>query len=251
MAKQSGLGDRLYYGGHDIAGDIGSLGRIGGGPAALDVTDITQEGHSRIGGRFDAEMSFTSYFNPAPGRAHEVFGALPTGHQVLTYLRGTALGAAGAGLIAKQLGYDGTRAQDGGYTFAIAAQASDGTGMEWGQQLTPGARTDTGAATGASVDLGSASPGAFGLVTYLQVLDFTGTDATVKVQQSSDAGAGDPWADITGAAFTQVTGRTAERIATAAIDIERHLRVVTTTAGGFTSLRFVVIAVRYPVPREF
>ena len=38
MAKQGGLGDRLFVGGYNLSGDIGSVQRIAGGPAALDVT---------------------------------------------------------------------------------------------------------------------------------------------------------------------------------------------------------------------
>jgi hypothetical protein len=252
VAKQSGLGDRLFYAGYDVSGDIGNLSRIGGGPAALGVTDITQDGEARIGGTFDAGLEFTAYFNPATDRAHDRFSLLPTGDQVGTYCRGTTLGNQGAGLIAKQLNYDPTRAQDGGLTFAVSAQASAGTGMEWGRQLTAGIRTDTGAASGSSVDLGSVSPGTFGLVAYLQVFGFTGTDATVKIQESSDNGVGDAWADVVGGGFTQVTvGRVAQRIATAAIDVERYLRVVTTTSAGFTSLAFSVLAIRYDTAQEF
>lgn len=252
MPKSGGMGDRLFYAGYDISGDIGSLSRIGGGPAALGVTDITQEAESRIGGRFDAAIEFSSYFNVDPDRAHARFSALPTGDQVQTYCRGTALGNQGAGLIAKQIGYDPTRAQDGAITFAVSTSASAGYGLEWGRQLTAGMRTDTGATTGASVDLGSASPGAFGLVAYLQVFGFTGTDATVKIQQSSDNGAGDAFADVVGGGFTQLlAGRTAQRIATAAIDVERYLRVVTVTTGGFSSLAFSVVAIRYDVAMRF
>jgi hypothetical protein len=252
MAKSSGMGDRLYYAGYDVAGDIGSLGRMGGGPAALICTDITQSAQSRFGGMFDAAIEFSSYFNPDADRAHDRFSNLPTGDQVLSYLRGTTLGNPGAGLIAKQIGYDGTRTADGGLLFAVAAQASAGYGLEWGRQLTAGTRTDTGATTGTSVDLGTASPGAFGLVAYLQVFAFTGTDATIKIQESSDNGAGDAFTDVAGGGFTQITaGRTAQRITTAAINVERYLRVVTTTTGGFTSLAFSVIGVRYDTAIEF
>ena len=102
-------------------------------------------------------------------------------------------------------------------------------------------RTDTGAANGSSLDLGTGST-AFGLQAYLQVLSFTGTDATITIQESSDNGAGDAWAAVTGGAFTQVTaGPVVERIQTARDQtVERYLRVATTTTGGFSDLQFVV-----------
>jgi hypothetical protein len=64
--------------------------------------------------------------------------------------------------------------------------------------------------------------------------------ATIKIQESSDDGAGDAFADITGGSFTAVTGRTAERIASssATLTVERYVRVVTT--GVFTNLVFAV-----------
>lgn len=241
MAKQSGLGDGFWYAGYDVSGDINSLGRIGGGPAALDLTDITQSAFDRDGGTRDGSLEWTSYFNPATDRAHDRFSALPTADQVATYLRGTSLGSPAACLVGKQVNYDGGRANDGGFLFNLQAVAN-GFGLEWGRQLTAGKRTDTGAANGTGVDYSGAA-GTFGLQAWLHVFSFTGTDATVKIQQSSDNGAGDAFADVTGGGFTQVTsGPTSERIQTARDQaVERYLRVVTTTSGGFSSLVFGVV----------
>lgn len=86
----------------------------------------------------------------------------------------------------------------------------------------------------------------FGAQAYLHVIGFTGTDATVKLQHSSDNGGTDAYADITGGGFTAVTtGPQAQRIQTTrALPIKRYLRVVTTTSAGFTSLEFLVAVVR-------
>ena len=43
MAKQTGLGDNCYVSGYDLSGDVGSLGRVGGGPALLEVTAGTSK----------------------------------------------------------------------------------------------------------------------------------------------------------------------------------------------------------------
>ncbi|MEU4804311.1 hypothetical protein [Actinosynnema sp. NPDC023587] len=85
-----------------------------------------------------------------------------------------------------------------------------------------------------------------GLQAYLHVVAFTGADATIKLQESSDNGATDTWTDVVGGAFTAVTtGPQAQRIQTArGLTVERYLRVVSTTSGGFTSLVFVVAAVK-------
>ena len=72
---------------------------------------------------------------------------------------------------------------------------------------------------------------------------FTGTSVTVKIQESSDNGAGDAWADVTGGGFTAATGVTTQRLETArGQTVERYLRAVTT--GTFSSATFAVVAVR-------
>lgn len=93
----------------------------------------------------------------------------------------------------------------------------------------------------------------YGLQAYLQVLSFTGTDVTIKLQSSSDNAATDAYADVTGGGFTQVTsGPTSQRIATSsALEVERYLRVVTTTSGGFSSLSFVVVVMVNVTETEF
>lgn len=241
MTKASGLGARLYVAGNDLSGDVGSLSRIAGGNAPLDVTGINQSAFERRGGRRDGGIDFSAWYNPAAGAAHEVLSALPRTDQVVTYCHRATIGSPAACCVAKQIGYDPTRGADGSLAIAVQAQAN-GYGLEWGVLATAAARTDTGATSGASIDLGAA--GSFGLQAYLHVLAFTGTDVTVKLQQSSDNGAGDAFADVTGGSFTQITGGAplAERIQTARDQaVEQYLRVVTTTTGGFTSLQFLVV----------
>lgn len=248
MSKQSGLGDNLYVAGYDLSGDINALGNIGGGPAVQEVTGIDKSAMERIGLLRDGRMQMVSFFNPAAGQAHERFSALPTTDVILSYFRGTTLGKPSANLVAKQLNYDGTRADSGEFTFAVEAQGN-AYGLEWGRSLTAGKRTDTSATNGSSVDFGTGST-SFGLQAYLHVFAFTGTSVTVKLQESSDDGAGDAWADVTGGAFTAATGITSQRIATASnLTVERYLRVVTT--GTFSNAVFAVSVNRNEVATTF
>ncbi len=450
MAKQSGLGDGLIVDGTDLSGDTGSLGRIGGGPAALEVTGIDKSAFERIGGVRDGGIDWSSHFNPAAGRAHAKLSTLPTTNRIITYQRGTSLGSPAACLVGKQIDYAPNRGDDGALAIALTSQ-SNGYGIEWGRQVTAGTRTDTGATNGTGVafgydgedylalpgtsgnyastpdaagldivgdidirarvaaadwspaaesyivakwtttgnqrsyaltldttgalilrwsadgtavlsasstanlsalaanatkwiratldvndgggnrvitfytsddgttwtqlgatvttagttsifastavlELGSHTGGTaglfagklfraevrsgiggtavaapiattasitdatpltwtvngtaylssrtqYGLQAYLQVLSFTGTDATIKLQSSADNGSTDAYADVTGGGFTQVTsGPTSERIATSsALEIERYLRVVTTPSGGVRPLSFIVV----------
>jgi hypothetical protein len=93
------------------------------------------------------------------------------------------------------------------------------------------------------VDFGAESD--FGLQAYLHVFAFTGTDVTIKLQESSD-NSGDAYADVVGGGFTAVASApTSERIATAVdLTVEQYLKVTTVTTGGFTSCAFAVMVVR-------
>jgi hypothetical protein len=236
MTKQTGLGCALYVGGNDIGGDTQSF-TTHGGPALLDTTDITQSAHSRLGGERDAGIDWVSYFNPTG--AHPALSALPTADVIATLLIGPlAVGCPALSQVSKQINYDPTRGTDGSLTEALSTQ-SNGFSQEWGNALTAGKRTDSAATNGASNDFLAASP-SFGAQAYLQAFSFSGTDVTVKLQDSADNSS---FADVTGGGFTQITGGTpsAQRIATSAVlQIRRYVRAVTVTTGGFSSLVFAV-----------
>jgi len=241
MSKRTGLGSNLYVSGVDLSGDVGQLGRIGGGPATLDVTSIDKSAMERLGGLIDGAIDYSAFFNDAVGRAHPTLAALPTGQRIVSYLHGTVIGAAAASCVARQLNYDGTRSADGGFTFAISAP-SDGTGVQWGELLTAGKRVDAAPTNGAALDGLAAST--FGFAAFLHVFAFTGTSITIKLQESSDNGGADPFADVVGGGFTAVTAApTAQRITATPANLERHVRVATT--GTFTSCTFAVAMVRH------
>ena len=250
MSISNGLGQSFYYGGYDLSGDTGSADDIGGGLSGTqDTTPINKSAFRRVGLLRDGRISWTSFFNDAVGQAHERLSALPTADRHLMWLTGSAIGDPAACMVGKQINYDPTRPQDGSLTIAVNAQAN-GYGLEWCDLLTAGVRTDTTATNGASLDLGTGST-AFGLQAYLQVLAFTGTSVTIKLQESSDNGVGDPWADVTGGAFTAVSsGPTVERIQTSRTQtVERYLRVVTT--GTFSNVQFVAAVNRNDVEVQF
>jgi hypothetical protein len=243
--KSTGLGDNFYIGGNDLSGDIGSLSKISGGPVALDLTPINVSAYVRLGGLRSGEISFMSFFDPTT--SHPVLSALPTSDTIITYARGTALGNSAACLNGKQINYDGTRANTGAYTFAIDAQ-SDEYGLEWGTQLTAGLRTDTTATNGTSVEFGAAT--SFGFQAYLQVTAFTGTDVTVKLQDSAD---NSTFTDVASGAFAQTTSAgTFQRIAVGGTaTVREYVRAVTVTSAGFTSATFNVVLVKNTVATVF
>ncbi|MFF7947023.1 hypothetical protein [Streptomyces griseorubiginosus] len=245
MAKTGGLGDNLYIAGFDASGDIQQLGSISGGPALLNFTSIDKSAYVRQGGLRSGQIEYTAFFNhvAVTGGTHEKLAALPTTDQILTYCRGTTLGDPAASLVSKQINYDATRGDDGMLTFGVSAQ-SNGYGIEWGRQLTAGLRTDTAATNGTGID--TAASASFGGQAYLHVTAFTGTDVTVKIQDSADNVS---FADVAGFAFTQVTAAPAsERIALGnTATLRRYLRAVTVTTGGVTSVTFSVNVIKNEV----
>ncbi|MGW4670076.1 hypothetical protein [Streptomyces sp. NPDC004324] len=241
--KSSGLGDNLYVAGYNASGDIQQLNRIGGGPALLNYTGIDKGAYERLGGVRDGAIEYTAFFNhvQAGVGTHERLSVLPRTDQIVTYCQGTLVGNPAASLVSKQINYDPNRADDGMFTFGVSAQAN-GFGLEWGQQLTAGLRTDTAATNGAGLD--TTASAAFGGQAYLQVASFTGTDVTVKIQDSAD---NVTFADVAGFSFTQITAGAplAERIALGnTATLRRYLRASTVTTGGFTNLVFAVNVIK-------
>jgi len=241
VAKESGLGARLFIDGFNISGDVASLSAISGRHEELEATGIDKSAKERLLGTRDGEISCTTYFNKATDQQHLVLRSLPTTDRVVSYFHRATAGASVANLVAKQINYDAERAQNGALTFEVQA-LGNAFGLEWATAMTAGIRTDTTATNGTSVDFGTGST-AFGLQAYLHVFAFTGTSATIKIQESSDDAVGDPFADVTGGSFGAQSAVGASRIATSASQtIERYLRVVTT--GTFSNVQFAVAVVR-------
>lgn len=166
--------------------------------------------------------------------AHPTLSSLPTANTIGTYAKATsAIGDVACSVIAKQANYDGTRAADGMLTFSFDLLSAE-QGVIWGKLGTAGVIDVTGTGNQTRIAHGSATTG--GLRAVLHVTEFTGTNATIEVQESSDNGSGDAYAAV--ASFTSVTGVGAEAIAVTG-DVEQDLRV-SVSAGTFSTMSFVV-----------
>lgn len=241
MAKQSGLGDNFFVDQYNISGDIASLDTISVPMSPLVSTGIDKSAVERLPGHRDAHLEGTSFFNDATSQEHDALKSLPTTDRVFTYLRGTTLGNPAFSMVAKQIDYNGNRADDGSFTFKFSADAN-AYGGDWGVQMTAGVRSDSTATNGTSVDFGTGST-TFGLQMYVHLLTFTGTSVTITLQESSDNGAGDAFAAVTGATTGALTTPQAMRLATSRTQtVERYLRVV--TSGTFSAATFVVVVER-------
>lgn len=246
MAKQGGMGDALWIDGLDVSGDIGSLSSISSPLGVQDVTAINKSAFERLGLLHDGALAFTAFWNPgvAADTAHSTFKTLPTTDRAMQYCRGVAQGSYAASMVAKQIGYDGNRAQDGSFTLNIAG-SSNAFGLEWGQLITAGGKlTQTGAGNGTSYDQTTVET-EFGWAMYLHVFSFTGTSITVKVQDSANNA---DWLDLSGATFAAASAVGSQRVsagATSTATVRRYLRIV--SSGTFSECTFAVSFVRYDV----
>lgn len=246
MSKTDGLGDNFYVNQYNVSGDVNSLGVVSAQIATLDVTGIDKYAYERIGGQNTGQIDFTNLFNVDTGRIHAALSELSTSDVQVSYFHKPAIGNPAASIVGKQLNYDGTRGQDGDLKTNVSV-VSNGYGLEWGQQLTAGVRTDTAATNGASLDTTASK--SFGGQAYLHVFDFAGTDVTVKIQDSADNAS---FSDVSGFGFTAVTAPTKQRIALGSTaTLRRYIRVVTTTSGGFTSVSFAVNLVKNEATTAF
>lgn len=240
MAKESGIGNSMYIGGLDISAECRNFD-IGSPVQTLDFTSIQEAAFERGFGQRAGTVKNTTHFDPL-SLGYLGLSLLPTADAVITMPHRMLVGAPAMSMVVKQIGYDPTRDDKGQVLFDVEAQ-SDNSFADWGVMATAGKRVDTAATNGAAVDHGAVPLGSFGLQAYLQVFAFTGTNVTVKLQQSSDDAVGDPYADVVGGSFGALTTAPQSiRLATARNQaVERYVRVV--TSGTFTSVTFAVAVV--------
>jgi len=229
MAKKSGLGNQFYFGGYDLSGDVGAINSISSPRGVVEVASINQSAQDRLLTHSDGLIEFNSFFNDASNQEHAALKGLSTSDQHAMFLMGGSVGDVGAGLVGKQINYDGARTADGGLTFSASVQGN-ATPVEWGVSLTTGKAT-TGAASFATVDQSASSSS--GAQAYVQAFSIGSGTATAKVEDSTN---GSSWDDLI--TFTNITGRTAER-ATVAGTVNRYVRC--TVTGSISSLVLAVL----------
>ena len=240
MSKQTGLNSGLLVGASDISGDVGALTTIGSPRSVHLVTGIDKSAPERNLGLSDGIIEFAPWYN-AVG-AHVDLAALPsTDIQVSAFLPKTQ-GSVVASLLAKQINYDWTRDQAGNLTGAVQALASAGVALEMGVQLTAFLDTFTTAAATSSVDNRAATTGGAVIV---HCTAFTGTDLVIDLQESTDDGAGDAFADVDVSVQVTVTAPGVQRLEIGeAIGVERYVRANIT--GTFTTADVAIIYVSGP-----
>lgn len=176
----------------------------------------------------------------AVGTEHQAFSTLPTADEIAMYFHGTSLQNIGAAINGKQINYDPTRDNSGNLSLAVEIQ-SNSFGMEWGEMLTAGLRTDTVPTTSAAIT--DAAQTTYGAQAYIMCTGLVGTSVTVAIQHATTSG-GSYTALMTSGAFSAVG---AQRLFVAnTTTVDQYLKVVTT--GTFTYAQFAVLFCRNIIP---
>lgn len=232
MAKQTGLTDNFFIDGHDLSGDVTSVDTISGQKATLDTPVLEKAAMVRLAGHGSGEISFTSWFDDGTNLEHTALKGLPTSDVVVLYTRGVATDSPAAGLIAKQINYDGSKGSDKALTMSVQC-LSNSVPLEWGILLTDGLITQSSSGSTSSKDDSASSSS--GIAAYLQMVDINSGAPTITIEHSANNSS---WSTLL--SFTAISDGgepTAERV-TASGTVNRYLRV--TSTGTFSNAKFVV-----------
>lgn len=229
MAKQSGITDRLYVGGFNISGDVGSIDTLSTLRSEIDVTGLDKSAHERVLGLADVNISFNAFYNDASGRAHPALSSLQSTKRQVLYCRGSTKGQAGFFFQGKQINYDPTREAQGALLVKVDIHGSEGDPPEWGILICNAGATFAAASTATSIDDVAAS--SEGAAAMMQVQKSTGT-LTVSIKDSTDNAL---WTSLVAfAASGAGSSRDAQRV-TVAGRVNRYLRVSSAGTATFTA----------------
>ena len=252
--KTSGLGDQLYVDGIDMSGDIGAVQSLVKSFAEQIVTGLDKSAEERILLLEDGEIGFANYYNPVSPGLHAILSDLPDTDALVSYFRGTLLGAVTASLLGKQINYGLSRGSDGSLVGANIAVKGSGYGLEYGYSLTAGKKHSVGAeslpgldgtAGGYTAAPASADPTTFVLHMFAMT-GAAGDDVTVRIEHSDDDGGMDAYTtliDFTNVDIAAVPQ--AQRITKTVTHAKLWLRVTTLTVSNYpTTVDFAVAAIR-------
>tara|TARA_R110002020_G_scaffold120129_2_gene273690 strand:- start:3728 stop:4465 length:738 start_codon:yes stop_codon:yes gene_type:complete len=232
MAKQSGLTDNFFIDGHDLSGDVTSVDTISGSKATLDTPVIESAGMVRLAGHGSGEISFTSWFDDGTNLEHTALAGIPTTDVVVLYTRGVASDSPAAGIVAKQVNYDGAKGSDKSLTMNVQCLAN-AVPLEWGVLLTAGAITQSSAGSESSKDDSASSSS--GIAAYLQMIDINSGTPTITIEHSANNSS---WSTLLSFSAVANGNEPAAERKTASGTVNRYLRV--TSTGTFSNAKFVI-----------
>jgi hypothetical protein len=194
---------------------------------AVNTTTFTNDDKNYIAGLEEGSISLQGLWDGSANAADEELDAAIGTEAIITVCpQGLAtLGNKAIMLKGEHISYQ-IRSTVNDAVRIVAGGTADGGVRTSGVLLQP-LEAETTTFNGTAVDSGASS--AFGGVGQIHVTAFSGTDATVKIQDSSN---GTDFSDLI--TFTSITGVTAERL-TVTGTVDQHIRFAITT-DNFTSM---------------
>lgn len=201
---------------------------------AVATTTFGNDDEVFIGGLLDSSMSLGGVWDGDAGAIDATFNSLyGAGEQVVTIGHGGGTIGNGAYLFNGHLDDYGIQ---GAVNDAVRVSSTwSGSQATRTGVMLHDLEAETATGNFASVDQAASSSN--GGVANLNVTAFTGTNVTIKVQDSAN---NSTWADLI--TFSTVTGATSER-ATVTGTVDRYVRAII-SAGTFTSVTFTVAFAR-------
>lgn len=229
MSFSGGRNTKVYINGYDLSAAFHNA-QAQHQQGTYDVTAFGASSKAFINGLAEGTLSLDGFFEAGSGSIDAVLQAsLGTEGVAMVFHNGDAIGSRGRACASLETSYQVTTPVDGVVGVAAAIQADGGLDAIVSLHAL-GAETTTGAA--ASVDNGAATTN--GGVGYIEATAFSGTNATVKVQHSSDNSV---WADLI--TFTDVAAANAKERRTVSGTVNRYLRA-NHSGGTFSSVTDVV-----------
>ncbi len=195
MGKLSNSASRVFFDEFDLSGDLTGL-TLNMTPELGVVTPLNATGPRRVMGNYDHDASFLGFLEPTDeGYDEKIFDALTdTSDHFLSQLFGAnAEGSVAYDQVVRVNGQP--RSGDIGGAVALNFDAAGSNGVVRGLVL--GNVTSTGAEDRTGRNQGATSLNTIYAVIF-RLLAFTGTDVTLKIQESSDDGSGDAYGDVSG-----------------------------------------------------
>jgi hypothetical protein len=228
--------------GYSLAGAITSF-EFSGETEMLDATTVNNEGYkTKVAGFKEGTVSVKGLFDSDEAdadRIHDVFSAAYADGSVKYILAST--GAVSVGAIANMVEGASMKYEtpvDTGSLIFSNGEFTSNNGVQAGKWLMHALQA-AGTNNGTSLDDGASSANGGYLQVHLHNDD--ASDVDVKVQHSTD---GSTWADLTGAAVSNLSATHASGSASVAAGttVNRYLRAVATVTGGDTILVSVAFA---------
>lgn len=239
MGRLAGATSRVYVDEFDFSGRTNAV-EFGIDVNTPEDTTFADAAQSFLEGKYGSTLTLNGFFDPeAANYDAEMFGDIADGneHCVGVYPGSAApYSAKGYELIAKVKGQARPIEVAGAVLLNVNWTASGAVVRS--TVLCNGAVTGTGAVANSAQNIGATGAGTV-VVGILRVLAVSGTGSiTVKIEQSSDNGSGDPYAELIAFAAKTAVGFERKTVATAT---EAWKRVNVTAFSGFTSVTILVI----------